>query len=199
MLNLTVRRAPRGEDGIVGVNLVLVLAFALFAVVMLTATTLSASQIDSRVKKINAEVETIDEELGAVPILDKTVNAAEEIRLSVEPLVGHAESIRDSANTINRTVDGINDSVNTINGTVAGIQGTAGAILNTVRSIDAGAATINSQVARVRGLVGGIKADTGSVRPQVGPGHGFPGGGKSIHGHANSIDCSLGPGGACGT
>ena len=185
MLNLTVRRAPRGEDGIVGVNLVLVLAFALFAVVMLTATTLSASQIDSRVKKINAEVETIDEELGAVPILDKTVNAAEEIRLSVEPLVGHAESIRDSANTIN--------------GTVAGIQGTAGAILNTVRSIDAGAATINSQVARVRGLVGGIKADTGSVRPQVGPGHGFPGGGKSIHGHANSIDCSLGPGGACGT
>ncbi|MCA1684075.1 MAG: hypothetical protein LC708_02980, partial [Actinobacteria bacterium] len=40
------RRA--GEAGIVGVNLVLVIAFALYAVIMLSRTTLAAKQIDDR-------------------------------------------------------------------------------------------------------------------------------------------------------
>ncbi len=56
-------RRQSDQTGAVGVNLVLVLAFALFAVIQLTRTTVAAGQIDDRVKKIRGEVGLVDEEL----------------------------------------------------------------------------------------------------------------------------------------
>ena len=172
----------------VGANLAIVLAFALFAVIMLTWTTVSASQIDDRVKKIRSEVGTVDEELTNVPKLDEVDAAAQRILESVRPLPDQATGIVNAANSINSTVVSINNTAGAINNTVNGIAGTLGTLQPVVVSIERGVATINGQARTVLGHVRAIKGDTAGILTEVGPGHGGPGG-KSIHGHANSIDC----------
>ena len=178
-------RRARGESGVVAVNLVLVIAFALFAVIMLTRTTVAASQIDDRVKKIRGEVGTVDEELTNVPQLDQTSATAAQIDTATRNLSRQAGEIVGLAQSIDRTVQQILSNATSINLTVSGISGTVRSIQPTVRAIDAGVAGINARVARVRGHVAGIKGDTGSVLTNVGLGHG-----GTIHGHANSIDCA---------
>lgn len=173
------------QTGAVGVNLVLVLAFALFAVIQLTRTTVAADQIDDRVKKIRGEVGLVDEELTNVPQLDQTSGTAAEIDKATRNLSALANDIVTSARSIDTTVSSILSNATSINATVGSIGGSVGAIQPTVRSIDAGVAAINARVARIRGSVAGIKADTGNVLADVGPGHG-----PTIHGHANAIDCN---------
>ncbi len=192
--SMTTRRA-RDESGVVAVNLVLVLAFALFAVIMLTRTTVAASQIDDRVKKIRGEVGSVDEELNNVSLLDQTSATAAQIDTATRNLSRQAGEIVTLAKSIDRTVQGILSNATSINLTVGSIGGTVRSIQPTVRAIDAGVAGINARVARVRfhvhGSANSIKSDTGQVLAHVGPGHGSPLGGTSIHGHANSIDCRL--------
>jgi len=190
----------RDEQGVVAINLVLVLAFALFAVIMLTNTTIRASQIDDRVKKIRGEVGQVDTELTNVPQLDQTAVTAGEIDAATKNLERQATEIAGAARSIDRTVSGILSNATSINSTVGSINPTLSSIQGVVRSIDGGAAIgpggvqrsgvagINDRVLEVRRAVAGIKGDTGSVLAQVGLGHEGPGG-LSIHGHANSIDC----------
>ena len=195
------RIQAREETGVVAVNLVLVLAFALFAVIMLTNTTVNASKIDDRVKKIRGEVGQVDTELTNVPQLDQTAATAAEIDTATKNLAGQATEIVTAAQSIDRTVSSILSNATSINGTVGSINSTLASIQGVVRSIDGGVAAINGRAARIRVSVGGIKSDTGSVLAEVGVGHGGPGG-LSIHGHANSIDCApalqLVGGTACG-
>jgi hypothetical protein len=190
------RIRAREENGVVAINLVLVLSFALFAVIMLTNTTVKATQIDDRVKKIRGEVGQVDTELTNVPQLDQTAIVAGEIDVATKNLDREAGDIVTSAKSIDRTVSSILSNATSINGTVGSINSTLGSIQGVVRSIDGGslgsrfgAAGINTRLADIRRSVGGIKSDTGSILAQVGLGHGGPGG-NSIHGHANSIDCS---------
>ncbi len=182
-------RGAHDESGVVGVNLVLVIAFALFAVIMLTRTTVAASSIDDRVKKIRSEVGRVDEELTNVPQLDQTSATAAQIDQATRNLSRQADEIKVAAQSIDRTVSSILSNATSINGTVGSIQGSLGGIQSLVRPIDAGVAAINARVARVRVHVGGIKGDTGAVLADVGPGHGGTGG-ASIHGHTNSISCT---------
>ena len=81
-----------------------------------------------------------------------------------------------------------------INGTVKGIRGNLGALQPVVRSINDGVADINGRADRAIRDVRNIKTDLANVLAQVGGG-GTGGhtnaGGKTISGHANSIDCSL--------
>ncbi len=183
------RIRAREENGVVAINLVLVLSFALFAVIMLTNTTVKATQIDDRVKKIRGEVGQVDTELTNVPQLDQTAITAGEIDVATKNLDRQAGEIVVAAQSIDRTVSSILSNATSINGTVGSINSTLGSIQGVVRSIDGGVAAINGRVGRIRGSVAGIKGDTGSVLAQVGLGHGGPGG-NSIHGHANSIDCA---------
>lgn len=190
------RTGKRDESGVVAINLVLVLAFALFAVIMLTNTTVEASRIDDRVKKIRGEVFQVDTELTNVPQLDQTAATAADIDVATKNLDRQAGEIVTAAQSIDRTVSSILSNATSINGTVGSINGTLSSISGVVRSIDGGTlgsrtgvAGINTRVARVRGSVAGIKGDTGTVLAEVGLGHGGPGG-LSIHGHANSIDCT---------
>ncbi len=189
-------RRPRswGEAGVVGANLAIVVAFALFAVIQLTRTTIAAEQIDKRVKVIVGEVEPIDEELNNVPILDEVGASAERILEAAGPLSGQAGDIITAAQSIDTKVSSILSNASSINGTVRSINGTASALQPVVRSINDGVATINRQADQVIGLVRGIKGDTGNILANVGTaspaGHTFPGG-KTIHGHANSIDCKI--------
>ena len=182
-----------GEAGVVGANLAITLAFALFAVIQLTRTTIAAQQIDDRVEVITSDVGDIDEELVNVPKLDETNRMARQILAAAQPLSGQANEILVTARSIDGTVSSILGNATSINGTVKGIRGNLSTLQPVVRSINDGVATINGQADRAIDLVRGIKLDLDSVLAEVGgggvAGHNGPGG-KTISGHANSINCS---------
>jgi len=186
-------RRMRGQAGVVGANLAITLAFALFAVIQLTRTTLAAGQIDDRVDTIVADVGAIDEDLVNVPKLDDTNRIAQEILSAARPLSAQAGEILTTARSIDATVSGILGNAGSINGTVHNIRGNLSALQPVVRSINDGVATINGQADQAIVLVRDIKLDLDNVLTQVGAGGpaGHNGaGGKTISGHANSIDCS---------
>ncbi len=238
-------RLHRDESGLAGAMLVVVIAWALAAVLMLTATLVSAKQIDDRVVVITRNVEPIDQDLENVRLLTETNRIADGILEAARPLPGQldelisinpsidrnvlqildsAQQINQTAKAINGTAGAINSTVNSIHATATDINGTVDSILGNVRAIHATTITcpdpgqpgrapqtgdiianlersiracgtkgipgINRRVDIVLAAVQGIKGDTANVLAQVGPGHEFPGGGASIHGHANSIDCS---------
>ena len=186
-------RRLQGQAGVVGANLAITLAFALFAVIQLTRTTLAAQQIDDRVDTIVGDVGQIDEDLVNVPKLDETNRIAKQILVAAQPLSAQAGEILATARSIDGTVSGILGNASSINGTVKGIRGNLGALQPVVRSINDGVAAINGRVDRVTSAVAGIRIDLDNVLSQVGGG-GTGGhanaGGKTISGHANSIDCS---------
>jgi methyl-accepting chemotaxis protein len=193
-------RRHRDERGVVGINLAIVIAFALFAVIQLTRTTVAARQIENRVKVIVGEVGPIDKDLDHVKDVDETNRLAAEILSAAKPLSGQAQTIIDTAKSIDRTVVGILDNAQSINGTVHSISGTANALAPVVRSINDGVAAINGRASRAIPIVVGIRQDLNNVLVEVGPGHAKSGGGLSIAGHANSIDCSTAVrGSACGS
>lgn len=206
----------RDESGLAGTILVIVIAWALAAVLMLTGTLIAARQIDDRVAFITGEVGEIKSDTRLVELTNDTVRSTDEILTSAEPLSGQLDQVNASANSIDGTVDDILATADSINGTVLdingrvselepivfqindrassigasvdSINGSAGGILANVNSIRAG---LNEGAApkavQIVDLVRGIKGDTGTIRQLVSSGE--PGN-LAIRGHANSIDCS---------
>ncbi len=205
----------RDEGGIVAINLVLFLGFALYAVVQLTRTTLAAQQIDERVVVITKEVGPIDQNLNEVPKLDLTNETAAKIRVAADPLSGEAQNIINTAKSIDGTVVDILANAQTINGTVKDIAGNVGSISASVRTIGnnagpltstvneirgvsggqfgTGVAAINRRVDVVIGLAGSIRGDLGNVNGVVGnnSARGFNNS-PTINGHAVNICQDLG-------
>jgi hypothetical protein len=184
-----------GEAGIVGANLAITLAFALYAVIQLSRTTLAAQQIDDRVEVIVGETTPINEDLVNVPKLDETVRIAADINDAARPLSAQADQIIAAARSIDGTVSNILGNAQSIGGSVGSISGTVNALTPVVRSINDGVAGINGRVDRAIELARGIQNDLAAIVTQVGfpagpAGHRQAGGGLSIHGHANSINCS---------
>ena len=214
-------RRRRGEDegGIVAVNLVLFLGFALYAVVQLTRTTLAAQQIDDRVVVITKEVGPIDQNLNEVPKLDLTNETAAKIKTAADPLSKEAQNIIDAAKSIDGTVTDINNNAQDINGTVKGISGNVGSIIGSVRTIGSNVNSLNGTVSNIRGRSGGpgvgvaginnrvdiiinlagvIRGDVGNVLGTVGVGGSQSfNGSQNIKGHAADICRELGSG-PCG-
>ena len=60
-----------------------------------------------------------------------------------------------------------------------------------VRSINDGVAAINGRADRASPIVMGIRSDLNAVAGHVGPGGTEAHSGPSIHGHVNSINCSV--------
>ena len=202
-----VRLRGRDEGGIVAINLVLFLGFALYAVVQLTRTTIAAQQIDERVVVITKEVAPIDQNLNEVPKLDLTNETAAKIRTAAEPLSAEAQNIINAAKSIDGTVADINNNANAINQTVKGIAGSVGSIsgsvgtiggnattlTNTVNNIRTGVADINKRVMVVIGLAQPIAGDLSNVRNVVGnTGQPTFAGSQTINGHAAEICRDLG-------
>ena len=207
-------RRKDDEGGIVAVNLVLFLGFALYAVVQLTRTTLAAQQIDDRVVVITKEVGPIDQNLNEVPKLDLTNETAAKIKLAADPLSKEAQNIIDAAKSIDGTVTDINNNAQDINGTVKGISGNVGSIIGSVRSIGGNASSLDGTVSRIRGRSGGpgvgvaginnrvdiiinlasaIRGDLGNVNAVVGSnGATSFNGTNTINGHAVDICRDLG-------
>ena len=209
-----VRRRKDDEGGIVAVNLVLFLGFALYAVVQLTRTTLAAQEIDDKVVVITKEVGPIDQNLNEVPKLDLTNETAAKIKTAADPLSGEAQNIIDAAKSIDGTVSDILGNAQTINGTVKSISGNVGSIAGSVRTIGSNAGTLDGTVRQIRGtsgspgvgvaginnrvdivinLAGAIRGDLGNVNSVVGNNSsGSFNGSNTINGHAVDICRDLG-------
>lgn len=182
-------RAGRGDErgderGIVGANLAITIAFALFAVIELTRTLIAADSIDDRVDVIVGEVTPINTDLNEVAKLDETTRMAEEILAAAQPLSGQAgrivditasidetgSSILGVAGSINGIVKDINGNVNNILGNASSINGLAGsingelsALLPVTQSIDQGVADINGRADVVIGETTEIDNDLTNV------------------------------------
>lgn len=201
------RFGPGDERGLAGTLLVVVITWALAAVLMLTGTLIAAQSIDGSVEEIKNSVSPIDKDLDSIAVAGKVNDTAADILAAAEPLSGQLDEVIASVGTIDETVTGILETAGTINQTVGsinsvvkeigssvdGIHASGSAILAEVRSIDAGVAAINGRADTIIGLVRGIENDLSNVLAQVGRGHGT----FTIHGHANNIDCKV-VGDSCG-
>ena len=141
-----------------GIMLVLVIIWALFAVLMLTGIISTAQRIESRVGVINNAVTPINSKLDVVPILAQVQDTAGQIRDAATPLTGiignvvnsassidrSAKQILSSAESINRSAKSINQSVLQINPAVVSIESTLNSIEASATSINASARTIGT-------------------------------------------------------
>jgi hypothetical protein len=197
-------RSREGQKGIVGFNLALVIAFALFAVIELSRVVLAATQIDDRVKVIITEVGPGSNvsRLDETQKLNETGRMAEEILAAAQPLSGQAQQIIDTAKSIDGTVSQILQNATEINGTVKGINATVSALLPVVQKIHGddslsvttgGVAAINKRAATAAPVVAGIQTDLSRAN--------ILGLLVSVDRHAvaicNSTALSLGGGGRC--
>ena len=160
----------RNEKGIVGFNLALVIAFALFAVIELSRVVLAATQIDDRVKVIITEVGPGSNvsRLDETQKLNETGRMAEEILAAAQPLSGQAQQVIEAAKSIDGTVSQINTNAGDINQSVRSINATASALLPVVKNINGdnsmsattgGVAAINMRAQTAIPVVGGIQQD----------------------------------------
>jgi hypothetical protein len=146
------RRWGSDNRGIVGVNLALTIAFALFAVIQLSRVTLAAKQIDDRVKVITAEVGPGSNvsRLDETQKLNDIGRKAEDILAAARNLSAQGTEITNHARSIDGTVSQILTNAGEINGTVRSINSTASALLPVVRNIN-GDGSFNA-------LTGGVSA-----------------------------------------
>ena len=158
------------QAGVVGFNLALTIAFALFAVIELSRVVLAATQIDDRVKVIITEVGPGSNvsRLDETQKLNETGRMAEEILAAAQPLTGQLEQVVVAARSIDNTVSAINTNAGEINQTVRSINATASALLPVVQTIHGdesldvrtgGVAAINKRAATAAPVVAGIQQD----------------------------------------
>lgn len=161
---------PRDESGIVGFNLAVVIAFALYAVIQLSRVVLAGSQIDDRVKVIITEVGPGSNvsRLDETQKLNETGRMAEEILVAAQNLSARAGTIIETAQSIDSTVSDILQNATEINQTVVGINNTTRALLPVVQNIHGddsmsaqtgGVAAINKRAAIATPVVNGIQSD----------------------------------------
>jgi len=182
-----------------GILLVIIIFWALAAVLMLTATLINAREIKDVVDVINSEVQPIDRDLDSVKLAGETVKISGRIDKAAKPLSGQAtqinsaakdindsaQSILVTAGSINRTVKEINGTARAINGTVTSINGTVVSINGTVNSIGGNVASISGSVSSIGSSVGSINSRARSISAGVGPINAS--GGTTINGLVESI------------
>ncbi|MDQ3899973.1 MAG: hypothetical protein M3319_05815 [Actinomycetota bacterium] len=108
--------------------LVIVVVWALTAVIFLTGILATANRIESRVNVINSALTPTAHKLTTLPVLNNVVDNANQIRdaaANLSPTIGHisasAASIDESLKSVNNTVPSINKSAKDINASVSGI------------------------------------------------------------------------------
>ncbi len=167
----------RGEKGIVGVNLVLTIAFALFAVIQLSRVTIAASQIDSRVKTITSDVGPGSNvsQLDETQKLNDVGQKAEAILAAAKPLSPLVGSVDAAVKNVDSTVSSINSNASEINGTVKAINSAASSLAPVVNEIHGsggigggGVEAINLRVDLLAGSVNAINSDLNQTLAKVG-------------------------------
>lgn len=122
-----------------GIMLVIIILWALIAVIFLAGILATANRIESRVNVINSALTPTAQKLTTLPILSNIVNNANQIRdaaANLSPTVGRvagsAASIDQSLKSVNNTVPSINKSAKEINASVLGIHSSVGSIASTL-------------------------------------------------------------------
>jgi hypothetical protein len=165
-----VNRNREDESGIVGFNLAVVIAFALYAVIQLSRVVLAGSQIDDRVKVIITEVGPGSNvsRLDETQKLNETGRMAEEILVAAQNLSARAGTIIETAQSIDGTVSDILKNASEINTTVKSIDGITRQLQPVVQNIHGdesmsaqtgGVAAINKRAALATPVVNGIQSD----------------------------------------
>jgi methyl-accepting chemotaxis protein len=175
-------RLLRGERGLAPALLVVVIAWALAAVLMLTGTLLSAQRIEKDVGTIVGSTSSIDGDLDSVRLAAKTTRISEDILTAAEPLVGQLDQVIVSARSIDREGRSILDNAESINGDVFAINDVAGSINDEVHSINGTADSINATVSSILGNALDIESTAGSINANAG----------SINSRVHSINASVG-------
>ncbi len=184
-----------GRRGLAPIALVIIIAWALAAVLMLTGTIIAANRIDDDVAIITPEVNDIGTDTKAIALASQTAQISGRIADVAQPLTGEladtltaargidktAKSIITRAGAINTTVKAINSNARAINGNVSSIGANASAInanalaINasarsiraSAQSINGNAKTINSSVVRIRTNGSGILSNVRSIDTRV--------------------------------
>ena len=165
-----------------GIVLVVVIVWALAAVLMLSGTLINAREINDTVPLINAQVLPIDEDLDNVELAEETARLTAQIRDAAAPLSDQADriiaeagkidrnaaGILVTARAINETAGAINANALSINDTVSGINANVVSIHDSVDSIGGSVFSINNRVSAVGGHVAQINARVGSILGSVG-------------------------------
>ncbi|MGQ0680660.1 MAG: hypothetical protein ACT4OM_13590, partial [Actinomycetota bacterium] len=150
-----------------GLALIIVIAWALTAVVMLTRTLVSAEQIDRKVNDITRDLNEVEGETELVAELQRTEKTAADILDAASPLPPLIRNVDSTAKNIDATVGRIAPNATSILGTVGSINGHVGSILATARSIEGTLVTITGQAVSIRQTVDTIKSDTRNIQVQT--------------------------------
>ncbi len=170
------------------IMLVVIVAWALTAVSLLTGTLITAMRIDNRVGFVNAEVKPIDKDLDSVVLAVETARIAGEINQAAKPLTGQftqivqigdgieasavsiserAKEINANARSINGNVKSINSTATSINSTVTEINSSVNSIGSRLGSINAGVQSVNVSVDGISGSFVGILGETRTIDVEV--------------------------------
>jgi ABC-type transporter Mla subunit MlaD len=95
--------------------LVIVILWALTAVVFLAGILATANRIESRVSVINSALTPTSQNLNTLPVLNDVINNVNQIRDAVRNLSPTIGSIEDSASSIDESLKSINKTVGPIN------------------------------------------------------------------------------------
>ncbi len=123
------------SNALPGIMLVIVIFWALFAVLLLTGIISTANRIESRVGVINSSVTPINSELDTVGVLTQVQDTAGQIRDSAAPLTGIIGNVVNSASSIDASAKQILDSAQSINTSAKQINSSAVEINKSVHSI----------------------------------------------------------------
>lgn len=162
---MTSRKAR--ELGQAGIALIIVIAWALTAVIMLTRTLVSAQAIDHRVDSITNSLGEVHDETALVAELQRTEKTAAAILTAAKPLTGMLANVDEAAKRIDVTTKSINPNAKAINATVVSINGLVADILGTARSIEGTLSTITGQAVDIKNNVNNIKGDSQEIQNQT--------------------------------
>ncbi len=155
------------ELGQAGIALIIVIAWALTAVVMLTRTLISAQAIDRRVNSITGNLGAVGQETRLVAELQRTEKTAAAILNAAKPLSPMLANVDDAARRIDVTTKSINPNAKAIDATVVSINGHVVNILSTARSIETTLRTITGQATDIKNNVNNIKGDSREIQAQT--------------------------------
>lgn len=147
--------------------LVIIILWALLAVLFLTSTLVSAGRIDNRVGVINDEVGPIDNDLDSVALAKTTGEISGGIDQAAAPLTGQLTETTNSVRSIDGSAKDILASAETINGTVKEINSTVLPINDNVNSIGAALTSVEGNVLAINESVNGINGSFTGVIDMV--------------------------------
>ncbi len=152
-----------GRKGLAPTLLVIVIVWALAAVLMLTGTLVAAKRIDRDVDVIRPEVNNIGTDTRGIKLAIKTANISKKINDAAQPLAKEASDTLGAARTIDTTAKSILKKAGSIHNVVGDIGTNVQGIRTTVNAIGANASSINSNVVAINRSAKNINASARSI------------------------------------